>query len=44
MNVPDDLRYTAEHEWARLDGNLLKIGVTGNKSFSRENVLRSLQN
>ncbi|HUS61614.1 MAG TPA: glycine cleavage system protein GcvH [Acidimicrobiales bacterium] len=28
MNVPDDLRYTAEHEWARLDGNKLKIGVT----------------
>lgn len=28
MNVPDDLRYTAEHEWARLDGNKLKIGIT----------------
>ena len=28
MNVPDDLRYTAEHEWARLDGNQLRIGIT----------------
>ena len=29
MNVPDDLRYTADHEWARLeDGNRLRIGIT----------------
>ena len=25
---PDDLRYTKEHEWARVDGNLVTIGVT----------------
>jgi glycine cleavage system H protein len=25
---PDDLRYTKEHEWARLDGNVATIGIT----------------
>ena len=28
MNVPDDLRYTADHEWARLDGARITIGIT----------------
>jgi glycine cleavage system H protein len=28
MNVPDDLRYTADHEWARLDGKRLTVGIT----------------
>jgi len=28
MNVPDDLRYTADHEWGRLDGNRLTVGIT----------------
>lgn len=27
-NVPDDLRYTKDHEWARLDGNVLRFGIT----------------
>lgn len=26
--VPDDLKYTAEHEWAKIDGADLRIGVT----------------
>jgi glycine cleavage system H protein len=25
---PDDLRYTAEHEWARLDEGLVTVGIT----------------
>jgi glycine cleavage system H protein len=25
---PSDLRYTPEHEWARLDGNVATIGIT----------------
>ena len=25
---PSDLRYTQEHEWARLDGNIATIGIT----------------
>ncbi len=28
MHVPDDLRYTADHEWARLEGNHIRIGIT----------------
>jgi glycine cleavage system H protein len=26
--VPDDLRYTAEHEWIRVTGNTWRIGIT----------------
>jgi len=28
MNVPDDLRYSADHEWARLDGSRVRVGIT----------------
>ena len=28
MNVPDDLKYTAEHEWVRVEGDEVVIGVT----------------
>jgi glycine cleavage system H protein len=29
MNVPDDLRYTSDHEWARLeDGGRVRVGIT----------------
>ena len=28
MNVPDDLRYTKDHEWARLEGNRVRMGIT----------------
>jgi glycine cleavage system H protein len=28
MNVPEDLRYTADHEWARLEGGQIRIGIT----------------
>lgn len=28
MSVPDDLQYTAEHEWVRLDGDIATIGIT----------------
>jgi glycine cleavage system H protein len=27
-DYPDDLRYTKEHEWTRLEGNVATIGVT----------------
>jgi len=26
---PSDRRYTEEHEWARLDGNRVTVGITG---------------
>ncbi len=28
MNVPDDLRYSTDHEWVRTDGDRLRIGIT----------------
>jgi glycine cleavage system H protein len=28
MNIPEDLRYSADHEWARLSGNSIRIGIT----------------
>jgi glycine cleavage system H protein len=28
MNVPDDRRYTADHEWARLEDGNVRIGIT----------------
>ncbi len=28
MNVPEDLRYTKEHEWARLEGGDAVVGIT----------------
>jgi glycine cleavage system H protein len=28
VNVPDDLRYTADHEWARLEGTRARVGIT----------------
>jgi glycine cleavage system H protein len=27
-NVPDDLRYTRDHEWAKPDGKRYRIGIT----------------
>jgi len=28
MNIPDDLRYTSDHEWIKLTGNLASVGIT----------------
>ena len=28
MNLPNDLRYTKEHEWVRIDDNILTVGIT----------------
>ena len=28
MNVPDELRYTKDHEWARIEGDRVRIGIT----------------
>ena len=28
MNVPEDLRYSADHEWVRLEGGRARIGIT----------------
>ena len=28
MDVPEDLRYTNEHVWARSEGDLVRVGIT----------------
>ena len=28
MNIPEDLLYTQEHEWVRLEGDIATIGIT----------------
>src|SRR5262245_59062128 len=28
MNVPEDLRYSKDHEWARLEGDKVRVGIT----------------
>ena len=28
MSIPDDLRYSSEHEWVRLDGAIATVGIT----------------
>jgi glycine cleavage system H protein len=28
MDFPDDLRYSAEHEWVRVDGTRAEVGIT----------------
>ncbi|MGH9103993.1 MAG: glycine cleavage system protein GcvH [Acidimicrobiales bacterium] len=28
MSIPDDLRYTSDHEWARSEGGRVRIGIT----------------
>lgn len=27
-SIPDDLRYTEEHEWVRVEGDLVRLGIT----------------
>ena len=27
-SYPDDLRYTQEHEWAKVDGDVVRVGIT----------------
>jgi glycine cleavage system H protein len=28
MNIPQDLLYTKTHEWAKVEGNRVKVGIT----------------
>ena len=28
MNVPDDLQYSSDHEWIRVEGNRVRVGIT----------------
>ena len=35
MEYPDDLRYTAEHEWVRVEGDRARVGIT---DFAQERL------
>ena len=28
MQLPDDLRYSSDHEWVRIEGGRLRLGIT----------------
>ena len=28
MNIPDDLKYTKEHEWVKVEGEVATVGIT----------------
>ena len=28
MNIPNDLRYTKDHEWLKIDGHVARVGIT----------------
>ncbi len=28
LKVPDDIRYTQDHEWAKVEGDAIRIGIT----------------
>ena len=28
MDVPEDLRYTSDHEWSKVDGTRVRVGIT----------------
>jgi glycine cleavage system H protein len=28
MHIPDDLRYSSDHEWARATGEIVRVGIT----------------
>lgn len=28
MNIPSELKYTKDHEWIKIDGNMATIGIT----------------
>jgi glycine cleavage system H protein len=35
VNFPDDLKYSKEHEWVRVDGNEAVVGIT---SFAQDSL------
>lgn len=39
MNVPPNLRYTKEHEWVRIEGNVATIGITDHAQSSLGDIV-----
>jgi glycine cleavage system H protein len=38
-DIPSDLKYTPEHEWARIQGKLVQVGVTSHAQESLGDVV-----
>ena len=34
MNFPVELKYTKDHEWVKIDGDIATIGVTDSVSYT----------
>jgi glycine cleavage system H protein len=39
MNIPDDLKYSKEHEWVRVDGNVASVGITDHAQSSLGDIV-----
>lgn len=39
MNIPENLKYTKDHEWAQIDGNIATIGITDHAQSSLGDVV-----
>lgn len=39
MIAPDDLRYTSDHEWVRLEGDVATIGITDHAQAELSDVV-----
>lgn len=35
MNIPEELRYSSDHEWARLEDGKVRVGIT---DFAQDNL------
>lgn len=35
MNIPEDLRYSSDHEWARIEDGRIRIGIT---DYAQDNL------
>ncbi len=38
MNIPDDLKYTKTHEWARAEGELVRMGITDHAQSELQDI------
>jgi glycine cleavage system H protein len=39
MSIPNDLKYTKDHEWAKVEGNIVTIGITDHAQSSLGDVV-----
>ncbi len=39
MTAPDNLRYTPDHEWVRLEGNMITVGITDHAQSELSDVV-----